>query len=248
MYKYKIVLNGQGGYFFCSLVKKEIVNYWLKEKSLELLQEYILSQYLEHDSIEDEWRIPDLYRFDIFNNINSLCMWESDSIEINDATICDIYSLGNNYEANVLFEKESDFSKQKLIESFLCSEKFTIHSNDYNWNTLVANTLIEKRFNSAFLIYFKVNARGYGTHDKILTIEKPICINKLKFYTGMFGSNESACYVIKKALYKVNTSKKKVLHDFRMLESAVEKNDFDFTGVQEVNINDIELKLKWIEN
>ena len=30
MFNYKIVLNGQGGYFFCSLIKKEIVDQDLK--------------------------------------------------------------------------------------------------------------------------------------------------------------------------------------------------------------------------
>ena len=42
MYKYKIVLNGQGGYFFCALLNVSIIDFWIKNKSIELLQEYIL--------------------------------------------------------------------------------------------------------------------------------------------------------------------------------------------------------------
>ena len=93
MYKYKIVLNGQGGYFFCALLDVLIVDFWLQNKSIELLHEYILAHYLNDEDIDEEWRIPSSYRFNIFNNINSTCLWETDSIELSNATICDIYEL-----------------------------------------------------------------------------------------------------------------------------------------------------------
>ena len=70
MYKYKIVLNGQGGYFFCALLNVSIIDFWIKNKSIELLQEYILAHYLNDENIDEEWRIPNNYRFNIFNNIN----------------------------------------------------------------------------------------------------------------------------------------------------------------------------------
>ena len=55
---YKIVLNGQGGYFFCSLLNREIIDYWLNNKSIELMQEYVLAHYMQDDEIDEEWRIP----------------------------------------------------------------------------------------------------------------------------------------------------------------------------------------------
>ncbi len=51
MYKYKIVLNGQGGYFFCALLNVSIIEFWIKNKSIELLQEYILAHYLNDENI-----------------------------------------------------------------------------------------------------------------------------------------------------------------------------------------------------
>ena len=57
MYKYKIVLNGQGGYFFCSLLNVSIIDFWIKNKNIELLQEYILAQYLNDEDIDEEWRL-----------------------------------------------------------------------------------------------------------------------------------------------------------------------------------------------
>ena len=70
MYKYKIVLNGQGGYFFCALLNISIIDFWINNKSIELLQEYILAHYLNDENIDEEWRIPNNYRFNIFDYYN----------------------------------------------------------------------------------------------------------------------------------------------------------------------------------
>ena len=104
MYKYKILLNGQGGYFFCALLDVSIIDYWIKKKSIELLQEYISAQYLNDEDIDEEWRIPCNYRFNIFNNIKSTCLWETDSIELSSSTICDIYELEENILDSISYE------------------------------------------------------------------------------------------------------------------------------------------------
>ena len=38
----------------------------------------------------------------------------------------------------------------------------------------------------------------------------------------------------------------KVLYDFTMFKSAREKSDFDFTGIQEIGINNSILRMGWI--
>ena len=170
MYKYKIVLNGQGGYFFCALLNVSIIDFWIKNKSIELLQEYILAHYLNDENIDEEWRIPNNYRFNIFNNINSICLWETDSIELNSATICDIYQLEENISDSFTFIQESDFNDQKLIDSFICTEQMILKNNN-KWEDLVRNGLNIKKSKEAYLIYFKANARGYATHDEILVLD-----------------------------------------------------------------------------
>ena len=242
MYSYKIVLNGQGGYFFCSLVNNSIINYWLEYKSFELLQEYILAHYLNDDNIDEEWRIPDKFRFNIFNNINSLCLWETDSIELSNATICDIYKLDTTNNT-FTFIQESEFSKQKLVDSFICTDQM-IYKNKNNWLDLIYEGLDKKKVSKGYLIYFKANARGYATHDEILNLKKPIDKKNLKFNTSTFGINDLSSNVIKKALYYPNTTKEKVLYDFQMLKGAREKPDFDYTGLQEVIIKDSKLEIK----
>lgn len=240
-------MNGQGGFYFCSLVKKKVGDFWLKNKSLELLQEYILTQYMEDDKIDDEWRIPDQFRFDIFNNINSLCLWESESVELNNSTICDIYRLGDEYSASVNFEHESQFSKHKMIDSFLCTDNFILPSNQYNWKLLLEETFKKYNYEEAYLIYFKANARGYATHDDILKLQNPLIKSNLKFYTGIFGSVDFSSCILKKAFYNPNSLDEKILYDFRMFKSAREKPDFDFTGIQEVSFNNSILRMNWIK-
>ncbi len=61
--------------------------------------------------------IPNNYRFNIFNNINSICLWETDSIELNSATICDIYQLEENISDSFTFI-QSDFNDLKINEFF----------------------------------------------------------------------------------------------------------------------------------
>ena len=244
MHTYKIVLNGQGGYFFCSLVNSSIINYWLENKSFQLLQEYILAHYLNDDNIDEEWRIPEKFRFNIFNNINSLCLWESDSIELNNATICDIYKINtsNNF---FTFMQENEFNKQKLVDSFICTDQM-IYKNKNNWLDIIYEGLDKKNVSKGYLIYFKANARGYATHDEILNLDEPIDKKNLKFSTSTFGIKDLSSNVIKKALYYPNTTKEKVLYDFQMLKDAREKPDFDFTGLQEVIIKDNKLETKLI--
>ena len=245
MYNYKIVLNGQGGYLFCSLVNNSIINYWLEHKSFELLQEYILAHYLNDDNIDEEWRLPEKFRFNIFNNINSLCLWETDSIELSNATICDIYKL-NTSSNSFTFIQENEFIKQKLVDSFICTDKM-VFKNKNNWEDLIYEGLDKKKISKGYLIYFKANARGYATHDEILNLKEPIDKNNLKFNTSRFGTNDLSSNVIKKALYYPNTVKEKVLYDFQMLKGAREKPDFDYTGLQKVIIKDNKLEVKIIQ-
>ena len=248
MLRYKIVMNGQGGYFFCSFIKKEIIDFWLSKKSIELLQEYVLAQYLQDEEIDDEWRIPEKFRFDIFNNINSLCLWESDSIILNNSTICDIYELEISNLDIASFQLESDFAKHKLVDSFLCTDKYLLNIPEHNWNALVLSLLQKYKVTNAYLIYFKVNARGYATHDEILKIQNPFNKSDLKFFTGDFGTADIKSHIIKKALYKPNSSNEKVLYDFRMFKSAKEKNDFDFAGLQRVHLINSKLNFNWIND
>ncbi len=242
MHSYKIVLNGQGGYFFCSLINSSIINYWLKYKSFELLQEYILAQYLNDDNIDEDWRITEKFRFNIFNNINSLCLWETDSIELSNATICDIYKL-NTTNNSFTFIQESEFHKQKLVDSFICTDQM-IYKNKNNWLNLIYEGLDKKKTRKGYLIYFKANARGYATHDEILKLNDSIDKKNLKFTTSTFGTNNLSSNVIKKGLYYPNTINEKVLYDFQMLKDAREKPDFDFTDLQEVYIKDNKLEIK----
>ena len=246
MYKYKIVLNGQGGYFFCALLNVSIIDFWIKNKSIELLQEYILAHYLNDENIDEEWRIPNNYRFNIFNNINSICLWETDSIELNSATICDIYQLEENISDSFTFIQENEFNDQKLIDSFICTEQMILKNNN-NWEDLVRNGLNIKKSKEAYLIYFKANARGYATHDEILVLDHKINKYNIKFYTGAFGVNSFSSSIIKKALYNPNSNNEIVLYDFQMLQGAREKHDFDFTGLQKVTIKNNNLTLEWLE-
>lgn len=245
MYKYKIVLNGQGGYFFCALLNVSIINFWIKNKSIELLQEYILAQYLNDEEIDEEWRIPNNYRFNIFNNIKSTCLWETDSIELSNATICDIYELKENTSDHFTIIQESDFNKQKLVDSFICTDKMIFKNN--NWKDLVLNGLESNKTKEAYLIYFKANARGYASHDEILVLSDEINKQKIKFYTSTFGINDFCCSVVKKALYNPNSVNEVVLYDFKMLRDAREKPDFDFTGLQKVFLENNSITFKWIK-
>ena len=246
MYKYKIVLNGQGGYFFCALLNVSIIDFWVENKSIELLQEYILAQYLNDEDIDEEWRIPSNYRFNIFNNIKSTCLWETDSIELGNSTICDIYELKENTPNSYTIIQESDFNDQKLIDSFICTEQMILKNNN-NWKDLVRNGLNIKNFKEAYLIYFKANARGYATHDEILVLDHEINKHNIKFYTGAFGVDNFSSSIIKKALYNPNSNNEIVMYDFQMLEGAREKHDFDFTGLQKVTIKNDNLTLEWLE-
>ena len=246
MYKYKIVLNGQGGYFFCALLNISIIDFWIKNKSIELLQEYILAHYLNDENIDEEWRIPNNYRFNIFNNINSICLWETDSIELNSATICDIYQLEENISDSFTFIQENEFNDQKLIDSFICTEQMILKNNN-NWEDLVRNGLNIKKSKEAYLIYFKANARGYATHDEILVLDREINKHNIKFYTSNFGVDNFSSSIIKKALYNPNSNNEIVMYDFQMLEGAREKHDFDFTGLQKVTIKNDNLTLEWLE-
>ena len=248
MYKYKIVLNGSGGYYFSSLIKEEIVNYWLNNKNLELLEEYILAQYMQDEDIDDAWRIPEEYRFDIFNNIKSICLWETDSIECNNDTICDIYKLHAHKQNLIEFDKESDFTKLELIKSFLWSNEVLFQKSENTENSLIKDLLIKKNYESAYIIYFKTQARGYATLEEILELEDPININHLKFKTGVFGENEFKSNVIKRAIYRANTKNEKVLYNFHMLESARENLDYHFIGLQKVVTNEKKLLFKRIRN
>lgn len=245
MYKYKIVLNGQGGYFFCALLNVSIINFWIKNKSIELFQEYILAQYLNDENIDEEWRIPNNYRFNIFNNIKSTCLWETDSIELSTATICDIYELQEDTSNHFTIIQESDFNKQKLIDSFICTDKMILKNN--NWKDLVFNGLEINKAKEAYLVYFKANARGYASHDEILVLSDEINKQKIKFYTSTFGINDFCCNIIKKALYNPNSVNEVVLYDFKMLRDAREKPDFDFTGLQKVYLEKNNIKFKWIK-
>ena len=248
MYKYKILLNGMGGYYFSSLIKKDIIDYWLDKKSLQLLEEYILSQYMQDEEIDEEWRIPEKYRFDIFSNIKSTCLWETDSIDYNNNTICDIYKLLSNNDNLTDFVTESDFYKHKLINSFLFSEQTPMFENKNNWNALIQDVLHKNSLESAYIVYFKINARGYATHDEILHLEEHINIENLKFFTKDFGVDKVKGSVIKKAIYNANTKDEKVLYDFHMLDSARENIDYNFIGLQKVITTKNKLLLNWIKN
>ena len=244
MYKYKILLNGMGGYYFSSLIKKEIIDYWLDKKSLELLEEYILSQYMQDEEIEDAWRVPEEYRFDIFNNIKSTCLWETDSIDYNNNTICDVYNLLS--DKNIEFNNENDFLKHELIKSFLCSDELLV--NKKSWNILIEDVLQKKSYDRAYIVYFKTIARGYSSHNDILHLNKPFNIKNLKFYTKDFGEGEINCNVIRKAIYNINTEGDKVLYDFCMLESARENLDYNFIGIQSVIAAESKLLYNWIKD
>ncbi len=245
MYKYKIVLNGQGGYFFCALLDVLIVDYWLQNKSVELLHEYILAHYLNDEDIDEEWRIPNSYRFNIFNNINSTCLWETDSIELSNATICDIYELKESVSNSFVFMQESDFDDQKLIDSFICTDRMIFKSNR-KWKDLVCNGLDIKKTKEAYLVYFKANARGYASHDQILLLNDKINKQKLKFYTSTFGLNDFSSNIVKKALYNPNSKNEVVLYDFQMFRDAREKDDFDITGLQKVKFKNNNMSFAWI--
>ena len=245
MYKYKIVLNGQGGYFFCALLNVSIIDYWIKNKGIELLQEYILAQYLNDEDIDEEWRIPSNYRFNIFNNIKSTCLWETDSIELSSSTICDIYELYENQSNSYTIKQENDFYQQKLVDSFICTDQMIFKKN--NWKDIILNGLENNKTREAYIVYFKANARGYATHDEILVLKNEINKQKLKFYTSAFGMNDFNCNVIKKALYNPNSNNEIVLYDFQMLQGAREKHDFDFTGLQKATIKNNNLSLAWLE-
>ena len=245
MHKYKILLNGTGGYYFSSLVKKEIIDYWLINKNLKLLEDYILAQYMQDDEIDNSWKIPEKYRFDIFNNIKSTCLWETDSVDYKSDVICDVYKLLSNNNLDV-FNKESDFDKHKLLESFLCSNDLLIVNNDRNWNMLVKDALNQNKYESAYIIYFKTCARGYASHDNILSLDNPINTKKLKFHTKDFGLDKIKSNVIKKVIYNANSEEEKVLHDFYMLDSSRENLDYNFISIQKVVIRDSELLTKWL--
>ncbi len=245
MYKYKIVLNGQGGYFFCALLNVSIIDFWIKNKNIELLQEYILAQYLNDEDIDEEWRIPIDYRFNIFNNIKSTCLWETDSIELSSSTICDIYELNDNNSNSHTIIQESDFNQQKLVDSFICTDQMIFKKN--NWKDIILNGLENNKTREAYLVYFKANARGYATHDEILVLKNEINKQKLKFYTSAFGMNDFYCNVIKKALYNPNSINEVVLYDFQMLRDAREKSDFDTIALQKVIFENDDMTLKWIK-
>ena len=148
MYKYKIILNGQGGYFFCALLNVSIIDFWIKNKNIELLQEYILAQYLNDEDIDEEWRIPIDYRFNIFNNIKSTCLWETDSIELSSSTICDIYELNDNNSNSHTIMQESDFNQQKLVDSFICTDQMIFKKN--NWKDIILNGLENNKVREAY--------------------------------------------------------------------------------------------------
>jgi hypothetical protein len=247
MHKYKILLNGIGGYYFSSLIKKEIIDYWLQKKSIELLEEYILAQYMQDEEIDDAWRIPEKYRFDIFNNIKSICLWETDSIDFNNDLICDIYKVLQSKDSLFDFNKESDFNKHELINSFLCSNNLLFNSYDKNWNTLIKDVLTKNSYESAYIIYFKTKARGYATHDEILYLDDCINIKKLKFCTKSFGVDKVKTNVIKKLIYNPNIKDEKVLYDFYMLESARESLDYNYIGLQKVMSSENKLLFNWIK-
>ena len=246
MHKYKILLNGIGGYYFSSLVKKEIIDYWLINKNIKLLEDYILAQYMQDDEIDDSWKIPERYRFDIFNNIKSICLWETDSIDYKTDMICDVYKLLSNNHNIDDFNKDSDFDKHKLLESFLCSRDLLISNKDRNWNMLIKEALNYNSYEKAYIIYFKTIARGYASHDEVLSLDKPINIKKLKFHTKDFGLDKIKSNVIKKVIYNANAEEEKVLHDFYMLDSSRENLDYNFISIQKVVIRDSELLTKWL--
>jgi len=245
MHKYKILLNGIGGYYFSSLVKKEIIDYWLINKNIKLLEDYILAQYMQDTEIDDSWKIPEAYRFDIFNNIKSTCLWETDSVDYKSDMICDIYKVLSTNNLDV-FDKESDFNKQKLLKSFLCSSDLLIINKVGNWNALIKDVLLQNRYESAYIIYFKTSARGYASHDDVLSLDYPINIKKLKFQTKDFGLDKIKSNVIKKVIYNANTEEEKVLHDFYMLDSSRESLDYNFFALQKVVITESELLTKWL--
>ena len=220
MHNYKFLLNGTGGYYFSCLIKKEIIDYWLEKKSINMLEEYILAQHMQDEEIDDAWKIPEKYRFDIFNNIKSICLWETDSI---------------------------DFNKHELINSFLCSNDLQFNSHDNNWNTLIKDVLTKNNYESAYIIYFKINARGYATHDEILYLDDCINIKNLKFYTKDFVVDKVKSSVIKKLIYKPNIKDEKVLYDFYMLDSARESLDYNYIGLQKVMITKSKLLYNWIK-
>ena len=246
MHKYKILLNGIGGYYFSSLIKKEIIDYWLINKNIKLLEDYILAQYMQDDEIDDSRKIPERYRFDIFNNIKSICLWETDSIDYKTDMICDVYKLLSNNHNLDDFNKESDFDKHKLLESFLCSRDLLINNNDRNWNMLIKDALNYNSYEKAYIIYFKTIARGYASHDEVLSLDKPINIKKLKFHTKDFGLDKIKSNVIKKVTYNTDTEEEKVLHDFYMLDSARESLDYNFIALQKVIITESKLLTKWL--
>ena len=248
MYKYKIVLNGKGGYFFSSFIKKEIGDYWLEYKGKELFEEYISSQYNEDDKIDDDWRIPEKYRFDIFNNLNSICLWETDSIVFNQSTICDIYKCDKSLNNTSNFEIESDFSRETLIESFLLTDKLIMNSEAHTWNKIIKDLLKEKNYQNAYIIYFKTSARGYATHEGLLEIKDEFVLNDLKFHVSTLGSYEDQEKVIKKAFYMPNTIYEKVLYDFCMLQGSREKQDFNFIGFQKASIACDTFTLNWVKD
>ena len=247
MINYKVLLNGRGGYYFCSLINTSIAEFWLNNKGQDLLEEYIFSQYDQDEDINDEWRIPEKYRFDIFNNYNSICLWETDSIVLNNSTICDIYELDNEKKDYCTFNRESDFKNQKLVDTFLCSDNLLIHRKQDSWVNLIKKVLDDKKYIEAYIIYFKNNARGHATHEGVLNLDRPFDIKKFKFFASNLGEEHEENNIIKKALYEPDTYNEKVLYDFKMLDSARESTDFSQVGYQKVNINDEFLKLSWIK-
>ena len=62
-----------------------------------------------------------------------------------------------------------------------------INSNENSWNKIIDGLLSKKNTDSAYIIYFKTSARGYASHDEVLSLDNPINIKKLKFHTKGFG-------------------------------------------------------------
>jgi hypothetical protein len=212
-----------------------------------MLEEYILAQHMKDEEIDDAWKIPEKYRFDIFNNIKSICLWETDSIDFNNDLICDIYKVLPNKDSLFQFNNESDFNKHELINSFLCSNDLQFNSHDNNWNTLIKDVLTKNNYESAYIIYLKINARGYATHDEMLHIDNCINIKNLKFHTKDFVVDKVKSSVIKKLIYKPNIEDEKVLHDFYMLDSARESLNYNYIGLQKVMITKSKILYNWIK-
>ncbi len=172
-------------------------------------------------------------------------LWETDSIELSNSTICDIYELKENTSNSYTIIQESDFDQQTLVDSFICTDQMILKKN--YWKDIILKGLENNKTREAYLVYFKANSRGYATHDEILVLKHEIDKQKLKFYTSAFGINDFYCNVIKKALYNPNSTKEVVLYDFQMLKDAREKSDFDTTALQKVIFENNNMTFKWIK-